>query len=171
LDGIPEAGNHWYKTYRDHHINRLDMKVSSYDSCVLLTEKGSAKGKGMAGLQVDDTMFLSFRHAEQEAMNGRSLILSFPCSRGQLYPTTTRTSPPDTSRVLTTWPPQLGTTSKGSSSLRLASEIWRGGGQLRCTIGSPTTCSMTKFGGNLFEVGTAAKLASKAKAGRQLLQN
>jgi Reverse transcriptase (RNA-dependent DNA polymerase) len=71
LYGIPEAGNHWYKTYRDHHVNRLKMRMSSYDSCLLLTTSESG-GRGIIGLQVDDTIMLAdddFCRAEQAAMD------------------------------------------------------------------------------------------------------
>ena len=35
LYGVPEAGNHWFKTYHDHHTHNLDMVQSTYDPCLL----------------------------------------------------------------------------------------------------------------------------------------
>lgn len=60
LYGIPEAGNHWYKTYSDHHINTLGMKPSAHDSCLLYRAKDDrSKGFGTVGLQTDDTLILA----------------------------------------------------------------------------------------------------------------
>ena len=35
LYGIPEAGNHWFCTYQQHHTDRLNMSMSIYDPCLL----------------------------------------------------------------------------------------------------------------------------------------
>jgi hypothetical protein len=55
LYGVPEAGNHWFNTYHNHHIQKLRMKQSTYDPCLLYTTEGF----GLAGLQTDDTIFLA----------------------------------------------------------------------------------------------------------------
>jgi hypothetical protein len=34
LYGIPEAGNHWFRTYHSHHIEHLGMNQSTYDPLV-----------------------------------------------------------------------------------------------------------------------------------------
>src|SRR6266568_8443983 len=34
LYGIPEAGNHWFKTYYNHYIKELNMNQSTYDPCL-----------------------------------------------------------------------------------------------------------------------------------------
>ena len=35
LYSVPEAGNHWFATYHIHHKDKLGMKESTYDSCLL----------------------------------------------------------------------------------------------------------------------------------------
>src|SRR5271167_1264851 len=56
LYGVPEAGNHWFRTYHDHHTQELKMTQSTYDPCLLHT---STNGFGLVGLQTDDTLFLA----------------------------------------------------------------------------------------------------------------
>ena len=34
LYGVPESGNHWFKTYHDHHTEKLGMKQSTFDPCL-----------------------------------------------------------------------------------------------------------------------------------------
>jgi hypothetical protein len=55
LYGVPEAGNHWFKTYHSHHIESLAMTQSTYDPCLLYSTRPS----GIVGLQTDDTLFLA----------------------------------------------------------------------------------------------------------------
>lgn len=55
LYGVPEAGNHWFKTYHSHHIEQLRMDQSTYDPCLLY----SPTRFGLVGLQTDDTLFLA----------------------------------------------------------------------------------------------------------------
>jgi hypothetical protein len=65
LYGIPEAGNHWFATYHAHHTDKLKMKVSTYDPCLLYSHEA---GFGIVGLQTDDTLFLgdqAFTKAEE----------------------------------------------------------------------------------------------------------
>jgi hypothetical protein len=52
LYGIPEAGTHWYKTYHRHHTEKLRMKASTYDPCLLIAENRTA----IVGLQTDDSL-------------------------------------------------------------------------------------------------------------------
>jgi hypothetical protein len=56
LYGVPEAGNHWFNTYHRHHIEELRMDQSTYDPCLLYTNRN---GFGVVGLQTDDTLFLA----------------------------------------------------------------------------------------------------------------
>jgi len=35
LYGVPEAGNHWFKTYHSHHVKELSIEQSTYDPCLL----------------------------------------------------------------------------------------------------------------------------------------
>jgi hypothetical protein len=55
LYGVPEAGNHWFKTYHRHHTENLGMQQSTYDPCLLQSNKPFA----VVGLQTDDTLFLA----------------------------------------------------------------------------------------------------------------
>jgi hypothetical protein len=56
LYGIPEAGTHWFKTYHDHHIKKLQIRTSTFDPCLLIsTQKGTT---GIIGMQTDDTLML-----------------------------------------------------------------------------------------------------------------
>jgi len=55
LYGVPEAGNHWFKTYHSHHIQQLNMEQSTYDPCLLYSNNPF----GIVGLQTDDTLFLA----------------------------------------------------------------------------------------------------------------
>jgi hypothetical protein len=58
LYGIPEAGNHWFRTYHRHHTDRLNMETSSFDPCLLhCTETDN--GFGIVGMQTDDTLLLA----------------------------------------------------------------------------------------------------------------
>ena len=68
LYGVPEAGNHWFKTYHSHHVNQLRMHQSTYDPCLLYSDKPF----GIVGLQTDDTLFLAdntFAEAEQSELH------------------------------------------------------------------------------------------------------
>src|SRR6266567_1453686 len=67
LYGIPEAGNHWFKTYHNHHIKELNMNQSTYDPCLL--HLNNPTNFGIVGLQTDDTLLLAnstFAASEQE---------------------------------------------------------------------------------------------------------
>jgi hypothetical protein len=69
LYGVPEAGNHWFTTYHNHHIKELGMNSSTYDPCLLWSN--SPNYFGIVGLQTDDTLFLAnttFADAEQRQL-------------------------------------------------------------------------------------------------------
>jgi len=55
LYGVPEAGNHWFKTYHSHHVQQLHMDQSTYDPCLLQSNEPF----GIVGLQTDDTLSLA----------------------------------------------------------------------------------------------------------------
>ena len=57
LYGIPEAGNHWFKTYHTHHAKKLSMDQSTYDPCLLHVNDSTSFG--VIGLQTDDTLILA----------------------------------------------------------------------------------------------------------------
>jgi hypothetical protein len=70
LYGIAEAGVHWFATYQGHHCKELDMATSTYDPCLLITNRG-LEAFGMVGLQTDDTLAIgtsAFSTAEDAAL-------------------------------------------------------------------------------------------------------
>jgi hypothetical protein len=74
LYGVPEAGNHWFKTYHQHHVRKLKMDQSTYDPCLLYT---LSNGLGIVGLQTDDTLFLAdqtFADAEETELQEAKLL-------------------------------------------------------------------------------------------------
>jgi len=44
LYGVPEAGNHWFKTYHSHHIDNLGITQSTYDPCLLYRNEDNSFG-------------------------------------------------------------------------------------------------------------------------------
>lgn len=56
LYGLPESGAYWFRTYQKHHRDKLSMHVSSYNPCLLITNKDNIFG--IVGLQTDDTLIL-----------------------------------------------------------------------------------------------------------------
>jgi hypothetical protein len=68
LYGVPEAGNHWFKTYHSHHVQQLHMDQSTYDPCLLQSNEPF----GIVGLQTDDTLLLAdetFAEVEQNELH------------------------------------------------------------------------------------------------------
>ena len=55
LYGVPEAGTHWWATYHMHHIKKLQMRISTYDPCLLISDSESF---GIVGIQTDNTLIL-----------------------------------------------------------------------------------------------------------------
>jgi hypothetical protein len=67
LYGVSEAGNHWFKTYYAYYVNNLNIAQSTYDLCLLYSNKPF----GIVGLQTDDTLFLAdktFADAEENEL-------------------------------------------------------------------------------------------------------
>src|SRR5438045_3988240 len=67
LYGVPEADNHWFKTYHTHHIEKLNMDQSTYDPCLMYSNTPF----GIVSLQTDDTLFLAdkdFASMEQDKL-------------------------------------------------------------------------------------------------------
>ncbi|POS85141.1 hypothetical protein EPUL_004318 [Erysiphe pulchra] len=56
LYGIPESGNHWWNTYHKYHLQRLLMRSSTFDPCLLISTTKEAFG--IVDMQVDDTLGL-----------------------------------------------------------------------------------------------------------------
>jgi hypothetical protein len=66
LYGVPEAGNHWFHTYQPYHIEKLDIRQSTFDPCLL---HATGSDIGLVRLQTDDTLILaSTTFAEREDM-------------------------------------------------------------------------------------------------------
>ena len=55
LYGIPEAGNHWFASYYIYHNDKLVIKESTYDPCLLY----SSGLFGVVGMQMDDILILA----------------------------------------------------------------------------------------------------------------
>ncbi|KHJ30532.1 hypothetical protein EV44_g3546 [Erysiphe necator] len=81
LYGIPEAGTHWFRNYHKHHIENLHMTQSTFDPCLLHTNK---KGLfGVVGIQTDDTLFIGneeFIRLEQDEII-KSQIVTKPVDK------------------------------------------------------------------------------------------
>jgi hypothetical protein len=76
LYGIPEAGNHWFRTYHNHHMERLNMETSTYDPC-LLHCSDSKQGFGIVGMQTDDTLIVAddtFAVREEEEIQRANIL-------------------------------------------------------------------------------------------------
>lgn len=82
LYGVPEAGNHWFRTYHEHHTVDLEMGTSTYDPCLLY----STEPFGVIGMQTDDTIILADAEmAEREEVKLREKEL-LAKEREQLTP-------------------------------------------------------------------------------------
>ena len=67
LYGVPEAGNHWFKTYYLYHVQQLYIDQSIYNSYLLQSNKPFS----IVGLQTNNTLFLvdeTFIKAEQNKL-------------------------------------------------------------------------------------------------------
>jgi hypothetical protein len=63
LYGVPEAGNHWFKTYHSYHVNQLSMEQSTYNPYLLFSNDPFS----IIRLQTNDTLFVRDpKFAEQE---------------------------------------------------------------------------------------------------------
>lgn len=70
LYGAAESGLYWFKTYHNHHKDKLRMRVSTYDPCLLITDQGKDTF-GITGLQTDDTISIAtpeFSKKEEEEL-------------------------------------------------------------------------------------------------------
>ena len=78
LYGIPEAGNHWFKTYHTHHAKKLNMDQSTYDPCLLHVNDSATATFGVIGLQTDDTLILAnspFADSEQKIIEETKFLI------------------------------------------------------------------------------------------------
>ena len=55
LYGAAESGVHWFFTYHGHHTEKLNMSVSTFDPCLLITDGNPF---GIVGMQTDDTLMV-----------------------------------------------------------------------------------------------------------------
>ena len=70
---MPKAGNHWFKTYHNHHIDELSIRQSTYDPCLLYSNQPF----GVVGMQTDDTLILGdydFIDKEQAQLQKASFL-------------------------------------------------------------------------------------------------
>lgn len=75
LYSAAESGLYWFKTYHNHHKNKLKMRTSTYDPCLLITNEGQ-EVFGITGLQTDDTLSIvtpAFAQREQEQLEAAEL--------------------------------------------------------------------------------------------------
>ncbi|KAI1000167.1 hypothetical protein K3495_g8030 [Podosphaera aphanis] len=73
LYGIPEAGTHWFYTYQKHYIDKLNMKLSTFDPCLLFNENQSA----IISLQTDDYLIVttpSFMEIEEQKLTEANFL-------------------------------------------------------------------------------------------------
>ncbi len=66
---VSEIDDHWFKTYHDHHIDKLDMIQFTYDSCLLYIINRTCIN--IVSMQTDDTLILIdqyFAVVEKEAV-------------------------------------------------------------------------------------------------------
>jgi hypothetical protein len=52
---IAENGVYWWFTYHKHHLKKLNMVISTYDPCLLITFDGLFD---ITGMQTDDTLMI-----------------------------------------------------------------------------------------------------------------
>src|SRR5579862_7602121 len=70
LYGIAEAETHWWATYYNHHLKKLQMMTSTYDPCLLISDTGNPEFVCIK-MQTDDTLGLStekFSRLEDEQL-------------------------------------------------------------------------------------------------------
>ncbi len=75
LYDVSKADNHWFKTYHDHHIDKLDMIQFTYDSCLLyIIDRICIE---IVSMQTNDTLILadqSFAVVEKEAVHSAKIM-------------------------------------------------------------------------------------------------
>ena len=56
LYGLPKSGVHWFETYFTHHQDKLKIKSSEADPCLLYRKNGKGRLDAIEFLQVDDSI-------------------------------------------------------------------------------------------------------------------
>jgi hypothetical protein len=59
LYDLAEAGTHWFHTYHNHHVEKLNMITSTFDPCLLIDNSRQQNSCSIVGLQTDDTIILA----------------------------------------------------------------------------------------------------------------
>ncbi len=78
LYDVSKADNHWFKTYHDHHTDKLDMIQFTYDSCLLYIFTLDQIDMSIMNMQTDDTFILvdqSFAVVEEEAIHSAKIMI------------------------------------------------------------------------------------------------
>jgi pheromone shutdown protein TraB len=73
---IPEADNHWFKTYHTYHTNQLDMTQFTYDRCLLY--KLDISLSDVVNMQTDDTLLLvdrSFAALKKKTIKSAKIMI------------------------------------------------------------------------------------------------
>ncbi len=76
LYDVSKADNHWFKTYHNHHIDKLKMTQFTYDSCLLYIINHICTK--IMSMQTDDTLILvdqSFAVVENEAIHSAKIMI------------------------------------------------------------------------------------------------
>jgi hypothetical protein len=58
LYDVSKADNHWFKTYHDHHTDKLNMILFTYDLCLLYIIIFIQIDLKIMSMQTDDTFIL-----------------------------------------------------------------------------------------------------------------
>ncbi len=76
LYDVFKTDNHWFKTYHDHHIDKLNITQFTYDSCLLYNIDHICIS--IVSMQTDDTFILadqSFAVIENEAIISAKIMI------------------------------------------------------------------------------------------------
>ncbi len=76
---VSETDNHWFKTYHDHHTDKLSMTQFTYNSCLLyIITKNTIISRIDMSMQIDDILILidqSFAVVEKEAIHSVKIMI------------------------------------------------------------------------------------------------
>ncbi len=75
---MSKADNHWFKTYHDHHTDKLNMISFTYNSCLLYIIIFIQINLRIMSMQTDDTLILvdqSFAVVKEEAIHSAKLMI------------------------------------------------------------------------------------------------
>ncbi len=79
LYGIAESGTHWFQTYHKHHVEKLGMILSTFDTCLLFNNDMTA----IVDLQTDDSLIAGtteFMDLESRELLAAGLVAR-PCEK------------------------------------------------------------------------------------------